>query len=558
MVKQPRKVRRFMQIIAVAAAVGLGASGCAAGGGGSDSAGGDRTLNIWSGTQTPVVANFNPFSPSVLSAAFGSIYQPLFYWNPDSTDPATSLLGDSYELSEDGKIITVKLREGVKWSDGEAFTADDVKFSLELDVAKPAGMTSLDVVDDTTVKLTFDEPQFVRVPTILSNYIVPQHLWADIKDPVGFANENPVGTGPYLIDSVSESAYTIKANENYWDKGKPEVKRVRFLAIDNNQSVEDLFKTGKVDWSTMFVPDPTVLTKDDRISRIVTLSTATTLYTCANAALGCTGPQTDVAVRQALDLALDRGLIIEKAVVNQAKLGNPSFLLPGRDDKWLGDGIPAESPKNADPTAAAAILTAAGYSKGNDGIFTKDGKRLEVSLTSVDGWTDYNSVAKLVVEQAAAAGIAINNSTISGSEFSQARNDGKFELMVGGVVNSPVADPWMTYNWSFASGSTAQVGTNVPTSLYNYSRYANPAVDEALKSSAATDDEATKKAAYATIQENIKRDVPYIPIWFGQSSTFVDSKNFTGWPTEDNLYASPLGYGGAAMGIILAELKPVK
>jgi peptide/nickel transport system substrate-binding protein len=96
----------------------------------SSSSGGD-VLRVWAGSATPINHNFNPFAvDTAVHATFGAIYEPLFFFNQLSSDPATGLIGDSYEYSADGKTLTVKIKPDLKWNDGEPLTADDVVFTF--------------------------------------------------------------------------------------------------------------------------------------------------------------------------------------------------------------------------------------------------------------------------------------------------------------------------------------------------------------------------------------------------------------------------------------------
>jgi peptide/nickel transport system substrate-binding protein len=119
-----------------------------------------------------------------------------------------------------------------------------------------------------------------------------------------------------------------------------------------------------------------------------------------------------------------------------------------------------------------------------------------------------------------------------------------------------VADPFSNYDQYFSGQSTAKVG-DAPTRGQNYSRYSNATVDAAIEAAAATNDEAVKKGEYAKIQAQISTDLPYIPVVLNASQAFFNTKNFTGWPTDTNLYADPLPYLSVAPAIVLLNLKPV-
>lgn len=514
-----------------------------------------RTLRVWAGSQTPIVANFNPFAPTVLHAALGPIYEPLFFYNKTGAEAPTGLLGESFEYNEDGTVITVKLKSGVTWNDGKPFTAEDVAFTFGYEGNANAHFVSAKVIDDATVELTYDAPQYTNEFGILgATWMLPKHIWSEVDDFTTFTNETPVATGPYVVDTVTDASYTIVANDKFRTPDVPAIKTVQYIGIDANQSAQDLLAAGQLDWAGMFIPNPDSVTANGIISWINTPQDPTVLYTCANADQGCEGEQTDVAVRQALNVVIDRASITEKAFVGLAGKISPAFTLMPRDEKWLADPANAESPQTADAAAAGKILEDAGYTKGSDGFYGKGGKAIELDLISVDGWTDYNDAAKLISEQAAAAGLKVNASTVQWQEFSDARQTGKFELIMGGVIGTSVADPFQIYRDWFSGSYTNEVGKQLDPGHWNFSRYDNKIVNDAVDAAAATNDEAAKKAAYATIQTEIVRDLPYIPLVINATQTFYNTRDFTGWPTEDNLYAFPPSWGSVAAGYVLQQV----
>ncbi|MCM3660271.1 ABC transporter substrate-binding protein [Georgenia satyanarayanai] len=555
--------RRLTTALIATAGLALTVAACSPGeeGAGSDptattqSAEG-RPLVIWAGSQIPIVANYNPFSPTVLHGALGPIYETLFHYNKSVGGEPEGLLGESFEWAEDGRTLTVTLKEGVEWNDGEPFTADDVVYTFTHDLTSPTYLSGIEAPDEQTVVFSFEEPQYTNEFSMLgSQRIIPEHVWTEVEDAATFTDEQPVGTGPYVVDSTSESSYTLVANPSFRD-GEVAVKELQYLAIDQNQSAADLLSAGQVDWAGMFVPEPERLTEDGRLGYLNTPQDPSVLYTCANADLGCQGAQTDVAVRQALNVAIDRAFINERAWAGHAAPGSPTFTLPGRDDHWVADGMPAESPQTADIEGARKILEDAGYAEGSDGIYAKDGQRASMTLTSVDGWTDYNDAATLIQEQTAEAGIEVIASTVSWNEFADSRQTGQFELIMGGVVGPSIADPYSIYDEWIAGHATAPVGEELKPGDWNFSRYSNPEVDAAVVAAGQTNDEAEKLDQYAIVQEHIVNDLPYIPLVINATQTFFDQQDFTGWPSEDDPYAFPPSWGATSAGVVLAKLTP--
>jgi peptide/nickel transport system substrate-binding protein len=544
--------RTLAAIAAGAVALSVALAGCAP----SSSSSKGEVLRVWAGSATPINHNFNPFAvDTAVHATFGAIYEPLFFFNQLSSDDPTGLIGESFEYSADGTVITIKLRSGQKWNDGQPLTADDVVFTFGYGANKSDKLVSADAPDDTTVVLTYTEPMFTSASLLLgSTWIIPKHVWESIDDYMSETNEQPVGSGPYKVKAFSDAAYTIEANENFRD-GAPAVKEVQYLGLDSNQSAQDLLTTGKIDWVGQFIANPDPVTASGDIATMNNQQDPTVIVTCSDTALGCTGAQTDPAVRQAINLVIDRATIAEKAFAGLPAESNPAFVLLPRDEQWLADPANGQSPQSPEVAKAQAVLEAAGYAKGADGFYGKDGTAIELDLFSPDGWTDYNDAAKLISEEAAAAGIRINARTVSDAEYWTPISNGDFQLALYGLTQSLVADPFTNYDQYFGGTHAVKVGES-PVTGQNYARYSNPAVDAAIATAGATEDAATKKSAYAAIQSQIAADLPYIPVVLNASQAFFNVKKFSGWPTSSDMYANPLPYLSTASAIVLAHLKP--
>jgi peptide/nickel transport system substrate-binding protein len=514
-------------------------------------------LRVWAGSTTPITVDFNPFHvDTALFGTYGPIYEPLFFFNQLSSDAPVPMLGQSYEYSADGKTITIKVKPDVKWSDGQPLTADDVVFTLGYGPNKTDKLLSATASDPTTVVLKYSTPQFTAASQLLgSTMIVPKHIWSTISAYMKETNNKPVGSGAYVVKATSDASYTLTANPDYRD-GAPPITDVQYLGLDSNQSGQDMLSTGKIDWTGMFVANPADVTGNGAIATMNQQQDPTVIVTCSDAGKGCKGAQTDPAVRQAINVAIDRPAMAEKAWAGLVGAANPAFVLLPRDQQWLSDQNLATSPQAPDAARAGQLLEAAGYTKDAKGFYGKDGKEISLDLFSPDGWTDYNDAAKLIAEQAGKAGIKITARTVSEAEYWTPVTNGDFQLAMYGLTQSVVADPFSNYDQYFSGKSTAKVG-DAPTRGQNYSRYSNAGVDAAVDAAAATNDPAAKKAEYAKIQAQIAQDLPYIPVVLNASQAFFNTRSFTGWPTDDNLYADPLPYLSVAPAIILLKLKPV-
>ena len=557
--------RKGAALVATAAAATLLMTGCSAAGSGSSSGGSGSgsasdTLVAYTGQAGDYQINFNPYSPSTIGGV-GEIFEPLFFFNQLKNEDPKPMLGTEFSWNEDGTVLSVTLREGVKWSDGEDFTADDVAFSLNLLKENPAiNAIGFDgevaVVDPTHVTITFPAPAYVNGPSILGRtWIVPEHLWADI-DPATDVVSKPVGTGPFVLGEFKAQAFRYDANPTYWN-GEPELKHVRYVALSGNQAGADALAAGTIDWQTGPVPDMANVEKNYPGYKAVTVHmNQVALFTCSNAELGCEGPQTDPAVRQALYYAMDRDQINSLAFQDTAAEISPGFALPERDEALLSENLPEKTaPMSPDVDKATQILEGAGYVKGSDGIYAKDGVRLAMSVRVVTGWTDYITAVDLLAQQAKAVGIEITALQSSWNEWTEVRGLGQYQLLIDSVTQGPAADPYYMYNEFFSTANTGPVGESVNP---GFARFSDPEVDaalEALRTSNPTDVEA-RKPHYDVIQQKIAANLPYIPVLTGGTTSEYNAAKFSGWPTEEDLYAFPAVWSRPDSSQIFASLTP--
>ncbi|UCM91365.1 ABC transporter substrate-binding protein [Streptomyces marincola] len=541
--------------------VGLLATAC---GGGSDNGGSSAdsdTLIVYTGLAGDWPRVFNPYLPTV-SEGPGTIFEPLFFYNIARQDDPAPRLGTEYAWNDDGTELSITLREGVEWSDGEPFTADDVAFTLNMLLENEALNTQNfqgepTVVDDTHLTVSFEEPAYMKAPDLLGKtWIVPEHIWGELEDPGTDQIPEPVGTGPFTLQEFSPQAFTLAANENYWD-GAPELPEVRYVALSGNQAGADALAAGEIDFQTGPVPDMANFEANHEGYKDVTVHAfQMVLDTCSNAELGCTGPQTDPAVRQAIYYAMDREQLNTLAFQNTADEMSPGFALPERDAGYVSADLENQTvPMNADIARAQEILEGAGWTMGGDGIYEKDGERLSMTVRVVTGWTDYITAVNTLSEQLKEAGIELTPQPASNNETMDARGRGDFQLQIDSQYPGPTPDPYYVYNNFFNSDNTVPVGE---TANPNFARYSNPAVDDAIAELNQINpaDTEQRQPYYDIIQAEIERDMPYIPIMLGGNTSQFNSAKFTGWPTDVNLYAYPAVWQRPDQAEIYRSLEP--
>jgi peptide/nickel transport system substrate-binding protein len=562
-----RPGRRFAPIVAAVAVVALVAGGCSdspsPGKGGGNAA--NSSITIFNGATGTITENWNPFTPTFLQPTEGLIYEPLYYYNLASDAPPQPMLASAFAWTADGKKLTITTRQGVTWSDGQPFSAKDVAYTFDLIRRTPAlngsgiEFASAQATDDHTVVLTFPKAEFTNEPNLLGNTpIIAEHAWSKISDPAKTINQNPVGTGPYKVKTFSAQSYVVEKNPTYWQRGKPQIQTVRFIALATADAASAALTAGQVDWMSSFLPGLDKLIKNQKnLTYVNTPALTASIFTCANAGLGCKGPQTDPAVRQAIYYAINRDQLNKLAGGGFAVTASPTLLLPDRDQKWIADPANLKVPGGPDVARADQLLDQAGWIKGGDGIRAKGGKRLSLSIQTVTGWSDFISLNDAMTQQLKQVGIELKPGQLSWNEWNDNQTQGKFQLSLDSIGLGPSTNPFYNYNQRYATATTRKVGEAAPPSA-NFARYSNPAVDQAIAAAAATNDENVQKQQYATIQQNIVRDMPYIPIYVNSMLTEFNTSRATGWPTNDHKFAVPATWKVWDSGVVMVNLKPVK
>jgi peptide/nickel transport system substrate-binding protein len=221
-------------------------------------------LTIVGNTHGDFTRIFNPYNPNYNIGAQGMIYETLLFFNRlDGT--IKPWLASSYSVSTDATVETFHLRPGVKWSDGQLLTSDDVVFTFNLLKKYPAmdtngiwqSLKSVTATDPSTVVVTLNTSFSPLLWYVAGQtYILSKHQWSQVKgDASNYADPNPIGTGPYTLKTFTPQLYTLARNPNFWQPGKPEVNQLNFPAYNSNTSAELALDRGKVDWAGLFVPN---------------------------------------------------------------------------------------------------------------------------------------------------------------------------------------------------------------------------------------------------------------------------------------------------------------
>ena len=524
-----------------------------------------KTILTTNATEATLTRNLNPHSPSVIPMVQGLIYETLFYFNPlkpIDQEPVPQL-GESYEWNEDGTALTVSVRQGVTWTDGEPFTAGDVAFTFnrvsETDALNDGGTApTAEATDDATVVITYAESSYLEGPNALARtWIIPEHLFTDVEDLATYANEDPIGTGAFQLDDFTPESYLLLANPNYWEEGRPGIDGLRAITTSGNQSATDQWLAGDIDYMSAAIPNlEGHVEKNPDLAYTNTGISQAALFAASNPELGCEGPQTDAAVRKALYFGMDREQLSKLAFFDLGTDISPSFALPERDADFIDPSIDL-APWNAQPEEAKKVLEDAGYALGSDGIYAKGDVRVSMTVSCPTGWSDFVTALDTLAQQYKEIGIELIPQQVSVNEWNDAKAKGTYQLVIDSVGQGPAPDPYYPYRNQFSTESTVPVGEN-GNPYQNITRFSDPDVDAALDAAAATDDPEAKKEHYFLIQKRLVEVMPAIPLLIGSSLTEYNTSRATGWPTADDLYAYPMSWSAPDNSIVLKTVTPVE
>ena len=529
-----------------------------------------------SGTQWGPPSSWNPFNTgNYAMGTIGLCYETLFIYDP---------LTDEYKpwLAENGTWVNdttyeVKVRQGVTWSDGEPFTAEDIKFTFDLGKTAAVNFSpvwnwleSVDVVDESTLNFTFSETLYQEWASYLYTVpMVPEHIWASKspEDVTAGANEGPIGTGPYTYETHDQSKMVWVKNENWWAKSAldldPAPKRIVDIVNGSNNVALSLVLQGGLDLSNNFLPGIATLVNGGY--GVKTYYPTEPYMLSANTAwllLNTTKkPMDDAAFRRAVAYAIDTDQIVKVVYGNIVQKADPTGLLPIWD-QYIDKDLTAQKGFSYDAAKAKQILAEAGY-KDTDGdsfVEAPDGSKIELSVIVPNGWSDWMESIKVIAKGCQEAGINVQTAFPDYGGYVDARNGGTFDMMIANDAQMSNT-PWTYYDWMFqnpiADIATMQNG--------NYGRYdsaeAFALVDELDKIK--VEDTEAMKETISKLQAIQLEDMPLIPLWYNGLWSQTSDAVWTNWPSAADgsnhfLPASWRGYWNMTSILMLTDLKPAE
>jgi peptide/nickel transport system substrate-binding protein len=539
----------------------------------------NRTLVVtpWgTGQEIPNATNYNIYLNGSYNhqreAGDKTVYEDLMYTNLN-TGEIIPWQAESFQYNADNTAITVKLRQGITWSDGQPFTSKDVKYTLEMlrdnapdlmySTIYQEYLKNVDTPDDLTavINLNKPSPRFFQENLALGHenhqVILPAHIWQG-QDPKTFTNFDlakgwPVGTGAYKLVASSPQQQVYDRRDDYWGAktgfaSLPAPERIVLVPAADDQSTANLYIGNKADSGNPLQP----ATFEAATARNPNLKSWHAEGPVWGAPDGCgyvftfnnmKPPWNNADVRVAINYAIDRKQISELGYEN----ANYPIVAPFSSymtSRWVTPGSPLQAVIDKynrgtpDPEQVAQHMQAAGYAKDANGMWSKDGQTLKIP---VRGPQFFAPLGPPLAEQLKKAGfdataiIEPNSSTAWSDDLLTGQSDTIFFVHCGSLT-----EPWETLN-DLNSKFSRPIGEKCPNSIA-CTRYQNPEYDALLndmETMVGTPDNQKYMDDAVKALDIYLRDMPEIMLLEELHVVTFNNTYWKGWPDEKDPYVAP-------------------
>lgn len=517
------------------------------------------TLTVPIITQT-LVEDFNPYSGSQIDLVAGTMYEPLWVLNT-LKGTVDWRLAKSYEYGEDLQSITIHLKPGLTWSDGEVLDASDLVFSLDLgrrdaklDVTGQWGdgkFASLETLDNLTVKINLTSRDGTIDWHLPRLYVVPEHVFSSVKDITTFKNPSPVGSGPITeVTQVKDTQIEICRNPNYYraSEGLPYLDCIKFRQYTDNSQIQAALINDEIDWGSNFISDiekTYVAPNPENHGFWYPANDLINIYLNTREL-----PFSELKFRQAFSMSLDRSTIVDLAAYGYPTVETHVSGIGEFFRSFQNDVVNARYDHLAEynPEEAMALLEEAGF-KDRDGdgfLENPDGSELNFEIIVVNGWTDWVQTVQMVSEYLAEVGIRAVTRTVDWSVYDASLKDGTYQAAISWSRTNG-EDPIQAYRDYFY---TPQQGR----SWHTNHGISSERVDRLIEEYVSINKPTRRSEILADLMEFTAINLPFVPLfsnptWYQFNRTRID-----GWPTERNNFVQPVFYNGGNKLLVFEQL----
>ena len=515
--------------------------------------------------------NYNPYNyagPANYVQDFA--YEPLWIynvWHPDQNVPA---LATSFEMAADLLSVTYHLREGVKWSDGSDFTADDVVFTFEyarkhpdfavgFDVydaaTKTGNIVSAEKIDALTVRFVLDHPDAMSPEGIGPVMPLPAHVWSKIDDPNNDPANPVIGTGPWTeVKDFSRSSFKLCRNPLSRFNDANKIDCLQFPQYSANEQVIAAISVGDLDWAGDGMTDPEITyTPQSEFNKYWLPADAN-----VNLVLNTTRkPFGDLEFRKAVSMAIDRETLVTISTFGLTTPSTYPIAIGALYNDWIDTkGLePTKGLMAYDPEGAKKVLDAAGYvDKDGDGFRDNpDGTAITFDISVPAGWTDWINASQSMSENLQAVGINASLATPEEGSWFEKIPSGDFNAYM--MWTDVGATPYTAYNDLFQPRNMVP-GQVTAQGLHQMQM---PEVVDILRKISATTDDAVKRQGIYAIEKLVAENLPVITLFSNPSWYQYSTRNFTGWANQDDPRYRPMLFSGVHERVLHAlSLVPVQ
>lgn len=407
-------------------------------------------------------------------------------------------LAESWSLGDDKLTWTFKIRDGVKFSNGNAMTAEAVKQSLKRTFAMSkrasANFFEYDFIAAEGNNLVIKSKK--PTPSLAGCLADPLFLIVDASADKGgnFATEGPVCTGPYSVKSFTKGLTVVQRNPHYWD-GEVPFKEVIIQTIDDTNTRTMALQSGEIGFAVNVAASDVSLFRNDPNFTVDEIASLRSVLSFMNQH----GPLADLKLRQAVIRALNREAYAKHLLHDTFTPGKAP--VPPSLDYGFGE-LKDQNTYNVD--SAKALLAEAGYKDADgDGFVEKDGKKLTLRHVI------YNSRAELpILAEASQAdlkkiGVDVKVESYDYTSLLDMQEEGNYDLLIWNVITVNTGDPehYLRELWKTHSENNKNTNT---------SGYSNPQVDELLDRLSVEFDSAERRRIIIDVQQRIMDDAASI------------------------------------------------